>query len=193
MNYFIYKYVDKNKTVVYIGQTVSLQNRWYQHKKDKYGNLDMYYFNCDSRTQMDTYEYLLIQKYRPKYNSNFKKDIVNKINFTLEEPEWKKFISLEDKEKISLLQIDRRKYKHEIDATYRPKEEIQNQGRKRVQVDKQLFIEVNNLYECKKITAEEAQKRLNISHTTFFKIRRSAQSFFEDKTIIIRKPSKNNR
>lgn len=87
MKYFIYKYVENNE-IVYIGQTIHLQERISQHSRESNFinfNGKIFYFTCNNRTEMDAYEYFLINKYQPKYNIQFKNKI-EIIDFS--EPQW---------------------------------------------------------------------------------------------------------
>ena len=86
MKYYIYKYVVNNE-IVYIGKTSNLEKRIKQHESDKLKNLQasIYYFECQNKTAMTSWEYNLINKYHPKYNI-----ILNNtnINIRVQEPEW---------------------------------------------------------------------------------------------------------
>ena len=86
MDFFIYKYIE-NEEIVYIGQTTDLIKRVQQHTKDKLKNFhgSIYYFKCENKTEMNSWEFFLIQKYHPKYNIVFN-DSSKNIDCT--EPEW---------------------------------------------------------------------------------------------------------
>lgn len=86
MKYYIYKYIVNNE-IVYIGQSTNLKRRISEHKIDKLKNLKatIYYFECQNRTAMNSWEYNLINKYHPKYNSALKDD---NTNINIEEPKW---------------------------------------------------------------------------------------------------------
>ena len=87
MKYFIYKYVENNE-IIYIGQTIHLQERISQHSRElNFVNFNgkIFYFTCNNQTDMDAYEYFLINKYQPKYNTRFKNKI-EIIDFS--EPQW---------------------------------------------------------------------------------------------------------
>ena len=94
MRYYIYKYLDKGK-IVYIGKSTNLLARINQHKTDKLQGLeDIWIFECNTELEMNSYEYFLIQKYRPNLNVAYNKDYsinnaITQINFI--EPELKKF------------------------------------------------------------------------------------------------------
>lgn len=75
-DYFVYKFVDDNNQIIYIGKTIRLLARMVQHFKtdshltdECYDNVK-YIFYCSLKTkvEMDIYEIYLIDKYRPQYN-----------------------------------------------------------------------------------------------------------------------------
>lgn len=83
----IYKYVDKNNKIVYIGQSICLNKRIKQHTKDQLANFegDIYYFNVASKTEMDMMERYLIGKYRPIHNTI---GVNTVFSIEIQEPEW---------------------------------------------------------------------------------------------------------
>ena len=91
MGYYVYKYVQNNK-VIYIGQTTDLDRRINEHTRDKLKNFrgEVYFFECTNKTSMDSWEYMLINKYHPQYNIvlNNPKETVN-----IEEPKWKLYLA----------------------------------------------------------------------------------------------------
>lgn len=99
MSYYIYKYVDNNDIIEYIGQTTDLDRRIKDHTKDKLKNFhgQIYYFECQNKTAMDSWKYFLIQKYHPKYNVVFNntQTIIN-----IDEPEWKLYMEATTKNNI---------------------------------------------------------------------------------------------
>lgn len=68
--FYLYKYEDINKEIVYIGQTVSLTQRIQQHTQDKLQDFSgiVYYVECGSKEEMDFLEKVLINYYKPKFN-----------------------------------------------------------------------------------------------------------------------------
>ena len=68
--FYLYKYEDINKEIVYIGQTISLTQRIQQHTQDKLQNFSgiIYYVECGSKEEMDFLEKVLINYYKPKFN-----------------------------------------------------------------------------------------------------------------------------
>lgn len=87
-NFFVYKYLNKRKEIIYIGKTIDIRNRVWQHngKNDKiHQEIDcLYYYRCKHQTEMNAYEYFLIRKYHPKYNNIFN----NESFCDIEDPQW---------------------------------------------------------------------------------------------------------
>lgn len=69
-SFYLYKYEDINKEIVYIGQTISLTQRIQQHTQDKLQDFSgiVYYVECGSKEEMDFLEKVLINYYKPKFN-----------------------------------------------------------------------------------------------------------------------------
>lgn len=99
MSYYIYKYVNNNDIIEYIGQTTDLDRRIKDHTKDKLKNFhgQIYYFECQNKTAMDSWEYFLIQKYHPKYNVVFNN---TQMTINIDEPEWKLYMETTTKNNI---------------------------------------------------------------------------------------------
>ena len=85
--YIIYKYVDNNKNIVYIGQTNNLQVRVQAHTQDNLKDFKgkIYYFHTDTKEKLNVFEFILINKYKPKMN--IKSKYIN-LKMNMEEPEW---------------------------------------------------------------------------------------------------------
>ena len=88
-NFFVYKYLNAQNEIIYIGQTTDIRTRVWDHnvQTDKIKNEEInkiYYHRCQHKTEMDAYEYFLIRKYHPKYNSIF----INEKFCDIEDPEW---------------------------------------------------------------------------------------------------------
>jgi predicted GIY-YIG superfamily endonuclease len=95
--YYIYKFLDINDNVIYVGQTTNMEKRMYQHKKYNYRNFELYsniykirYAEVESDYHMNIYEIHYICKYNSKYNTEFKTN--NKRLFDIPEVEWKLYI-----------------------------------------------------------------------------------------------------
>ena len=67
MSYYIYKHLDKNGDVIYIGQTKDMKNRQGTHKHREFIDRIMY-IEVKTREIMDLYEKFYISKYTPKFN-----------------------------------------------------------------------------------------------------------------------------
>lgn len=88
-HYYIYKYVVDN-VIQYIGQTIDLNRRIYEHTKDtlrELNNPQIYYFEVENKTAMNSWEYMLINKYKPPYNILLKKTS-NIIDINEQEITW---------------------------------------------------------------------------------------------------------
>lgn len=74
--YYVYKFVDKNNQVVYVGKTKRLAARMIQHFRtdghlsdDCYDDVaSVFYCQLNTKIEMDIYELYYIDKYRPNYN-----------------------------------------------------------------------------------------------------------------------------
>ena len=97
MAFYIYKYVE-DENIVYIGKTKYLAQRIKEHsKEDKFRNKDfsIYYFLCKNETEMNAYEYFLINKYLPALNVSCKN--YNSIEIT--EPGWTLWINTAEEDR----------------------------------------------------------------------------------------------
>jgi len=98
-DYFVYKFVDDNNQIIYIGKTIRLPARMVQHfKTDRhltdecYDNVkSVFYCSLKTNAEMDIYEIYLIDKYRPHYNqkSVYEQDEMSSI--VLPELVWKEY------------------------------------------------------------------------------------------------------
>jgi len=74
--YFVYKFIDDDNQIIYIGKTIRLPARMVQHFKtdshltsECYDNVKcIFYCSLKTKAEMDIYEIYLIDKYRPRYN-----------------------------------------------------------------------------------------------------------------------------
>lgn len=107
--YFVYKFIDDNHQIIYIGKTIRLVARMVQHFKadnhltDECRDKVKYIFYSSLRTnaEMDIYEIYLIDKYRPQYNTKSVYEQEEVSSIVLPELAWKEFSkgNLELKEK----------------------------------------------------------------------------------------------
>jgi predicted GIY-YIG superfamily endonuclease len=96
--FYLYKYEDTNKEIVYIGQTISLTQRIQQHTQDKLQDFSgiVYYVECGSKEEMDFLEKVLINYYKPKFNIIHKdrNDLTTKlVNINLD---WQFYTKITD-------------------------------------------------------------------------------------------------
>jgi len=98
-DYFVYKFVDDNNQIIYIGKTIRLLARMVQHFQtdshltdECYDNVKyVFYSLLKTNAEMDIYEIYLIDKYRPQYNqkSVYEQDEMSSI--VLPELVWKEY------------------------------------------------------------------------------------------------------
>ena len=91
--HYVYKYTYYG-TIIYIGQTINLFNRHNQHMNEEQfltldrNELKLYYFKVNHSSEMNIWETILINKYRPIYNKKSKfKDFDQRL-LSFEEPTW---------------------------------------------------------------------------------------------------------
>lgn len=97
MNY-VYKLLDKNENVLYVGKTNDLKRRLTEHIANQEWKNEinsLYYAVCRDDFEQRTYENYYIIKSNPKYN---KQDKSFSTHIILPELKWKKF---EDTEKLN--------------------------------------------------------------------------------------------
>lgn len=95
---FVYKFINYDNEIIYIGKTSDIKKRMKQHfsshahlPKECYEQVYKIYFsNVNSKYNAEILETLLINKYSPIFNKDkkYQKD-VSDINIDAAEPEWK--------------------------------------------------------------------------------------------------------
>ncbi len=98
--YYIYKYVENDK-IIYIGKTINLKQRIYQHSSEKkfmkHPNASIYFFECSSEADMTIYEIYYIYKYKPELNVTYNQRPDSFINeIILNDKEWKEYQKAEE-------------------------------------------------------------------------------------------------
>lgn len=91
--YTIYKHLNNEEEIIYIGKSKSLLYRQRQHRENSewFGEIDsIEYCIFDSKIEMDIAELYYINKYNPKYNSKDKRND-NVSNITIENLQWLEF------------------------------------------------------------------------------------------------------
>ena len=99
---YVYKFLDYDDNIIYIGKTTNFKNRMKQHfNMNGNGHLPLscyqnvakiFYIQVDGKTNVDMYETYLINKYHPLYNvdKHFNENLSlhNNIFIFIEEIEW---------------------------------------------------------------------------------------------------------
>lgn len=121
----IYRFLNKNNEIIYIGKAKDLKNRINNHNhlpKECYNErMKIEYVSFDTIDEADIAERYLISKTKPKYNTDFKsKDIAITINI-FENLQWIDFNSKHDiitdlKIKRKIIKIDLDIQKKDIEA-----------------------------------------------------------------------------
>lgn len=96
--HFVYKYVDRNGQIEYIGKCDTyLLNRVQQHRnnKDPYHTCEVFYIKLSNSNEADILETLLINKYKPRYNRA--KKIRGGLSLAFTEPTWYPLDKLPDR------------------------------------------------------------------------------------------------
>ncbi|WP_378952600.1 GIY-YIG nuclease family protein [Pelosinus sp. sgz500959] len=98
-DYVVYKFIDDNNQIIYVGKTIRLPARMVQHFKadshltdECYDNVKyIFYSSLKTKVEMDIYEIYLIDKFRPQYNikSLYEQEEISSI--VLPELVWKKY------------------------------------------------------------------------------------------------------
>jgi hypothetical protein len=132
MSNYIYKLLNKQGVVLYVGKTKDIKNRFVRHYSE-YGHLDklcylntnrIQYAELPSETLMDLYEIIYINIYQPRYNITSKyKDVIDTEYITLKALDWidfdinkfkslkSKFIKREIQKKKEILKERKEKHK----------------------------------------------------------------------------------
>lgn len=90
--FYVYRFMNSDNKVIYIGKTNSIETRMYQHKTNKMPFWKEWYkieyVEFDSENEQLLYEILMINKFNPKYNSKDKFNATLDIN-DMRENDWK--------------------------------------------------------------------------------------------------------
>lgn len=99
---YVYRFIDKNKKIIYVGKTNNLDRRFGQHfnkgghlPKECYNSVwKMEYIKVDSELNALLLETYYINKYRPKYNKlnkTYKATSTKNVNLKEISTNWKTF------------------------------------------------------------------------------------------------------
>ena len=117
--YTVYKHLNENEEIIYVGKSKSLLYRQRQHKdkSDWFDEIDsIEYCTLNSKTEMDLIEIYLINTLSPKYNKKDKReDDLSNIN--LGAIEWLEF-------DMNELVVQNNKKENKIDTFFKPNELI---------------------------------------------------------------------
>lgn len=116
----IYKFLDVNKEVIYVGKAKDLKARLSCHRHlpiDCYKNISyVQYITIKDENTLDFIECYFIQKYRPIYNSKFNK---GEEVFSIEELDKKRWSFYRDFDKhITIPSIEKIKDAEELENSY---------------------------------------------------------------------------
>jgi excinuclease UvrABC nuclease subunit len=92
MGSYVYFLIDKEGSLLYVGQTTSLYSRIEAHKKEHSWSREIQkikYCECKNKTDMEFYEMYYINKLKPKYNKTSVKS--DSPSFDLPELEFKDY------------------------------------------------------------------------------------------------------
>lgn len=123
----VYRFLNKNNEVIYIGKAKDLDRRLYSHNhlpKECYSErVDIEYVEFNSESEMDIAERYYIPKYKPKYNTVW---VNNEMNINISEFEDKKWTSLWNRSKNNVVNrhIDKESVNKLFDKLDRIKNDI---------------------------------------------------------------------
>ena len=132
---YIYKFLDYDNNIIYIGKTGNLERRMQQHffnghlDKSCYENVNkIFFFKVDGKTNTDIMETFLINKYHPKYNEEKQFNEILELHenefLDYEEPEWERLYFEFNENKILLYKnVVKPKY-YDRNLTYSDKAKI---------------------------------------------------------------------
>jgi len=115
IRYCIYRFIDKDNNIIYIGKTCSENPQWRFNQHSCNGHLDKECYDsidkieiCElsSHANVNVYEPYLINLYKPKYNDDFKTDDYL-VGILLPELEW-----YDKDEYITMIKIENNKEKN---------------------------------------------------------------------------------
>ena len=112
MGYYIYKHLNSDLEVIYVGQTIDMENRQKQHKLNSAWKNEIFkieYAEVTDSLLMDIYERLYIDRYRTKYNIKDKDCEYSRFFKNMEELEFKEYVV---NTRIEKVKIDKLKNKY---------------------------------------------------------------------------------
>lgn len=164
---FVYKLLNDDSKVIYVGRTDNLKRRYLSHKKGistdfKKEFSKMEYIKIDSMADLIIYEILYINLYKPIYNTTSRTDdslSTELIEMALKK-EWKVF---NQEESISAMDIVKSKAR----GKYKPR------NNDKIFIDKHKF---KSLCSCKRVKVKEIALAVGITANTLSKYLRIGMS-----------------
>lgn len=158
--FFIYKFEDVNKNVLYIGKTSKLKRRLDAHfdnghlGQQCYSDVDkIYVLRVDSKTEMDIKEIAYINKESPKYNKSHNRD--DDVSFVnIENDMWEVY----DREKPVKEEVERlRKEIKRLRASL-----LVEERRERTRVTGEIRLSLRELMDRDNITQMELSEMTGV-------------------------------
>ena len=166
---FVYKLLDKDFNVLYVGKTWDLKRRTFQHlnpKSSLFSKEDIEkikyvsYLLLNSEIQGDLREIYYIAKYRPPFNKQYNYEYEdNNIGITMKELEWRTF-NITDLKDVKILEIES---SESVVEAYIDKYELT--GKEVIQIDKNTNQPIA-VYQ----TGGQASRETGVDDGTIYKV-----------------------
>jgi predicted GIY-YIG superfamily endonuclease len=169
---FLYKFLNSQNEIIYIGKTRRLKRRLKQEHFTSNGHLPhecynevtkIFYSELSNSDELSIYERYLINKYNPKYNDQYNNN--STFNFELPDIEWKEFNREKPQKKI--------KTKKE-----NPKKTKARQELKELSLEETVSI-IINLVESK----DKYEGRIGTLRTKYFRVYCKENNYKEPKLL----------
>lgn len=158
---FVYRFLDEKKNIIYIGKTDNLKRRMREHETNGHLSKKAYsetktveYIKFNSEIDQYLGEILLINKYRPKYNSSYLSKGKCSIETNILE-NWKIYSHNgecieEIEDRIDKIKWELNKHQSELMEVKRILEQKEKLEKELEETEKKLLIKKNNPYHMKK-------------------------------------------
>ena len=115
----IYKFLNKNNEVIYVGKAKKLRDRLSAHchlSSEQYKEVEnVKYTRFNDYNVLDFVECYYIQKYKPKYNKTFNKSKEIYIIDKLDRKRWKYFNEIDFEKKSKYKKLDEEREARELE------------------------------------------------------------------------------
>lgn len=178
---YLYRFLDKDNNILYIGKTSkSLLSRLKKHNhlpNECYKNINkVEYKAINNLSDLALLEIYYINNYLPLYNKDSKGPEPLTINLIDPYEDWKEFdyqacnINLNAHTQIIRQSLtEEEKKKRQLTGIERAKQKGKYKGRKRIDINKETFIEACRRWRLGECTAKSVYKSFNISSQTFYR------------------------